>query len=80
MRSPSRSRPAGDKTPTPGSRWPQGPAAKQKKRKNPQPPFITSKLQQDAARQLGFACRKTMRVAQRLYEGREISASRAPSA
>jgi DNA topoisomerase-1 len=45
--------------------------AKQKK-KNPLPPFITSKLQQDAARQLGFTVTKTMRVAQGLYEGREI--------
>ena len=42
------------------------------KRKHPYPPFITSKLQQDAARQLGFSVRKTMRVAQGLYEGREI--------
>jgi DNA topoisomerase-1 len=45
--------------------------AKEKK-KNPQPPFITSKLQQDAARQLGFPVSKTMRLAQGLYEGREI--------
>ncbi len=42
------------------------------KKKNPQPPFITSKLQQDAARQLGFPVSKTMRLAQGLYEGREI--------
>ena len=42
------------------------------KRKHPLPPFITSKLQQDASRQLGFAVKKTMRVAQGLYEGREI--------
>ena len=42
------------------------------KKKNPFPPFITSKLQQDAARQLGFTVKKTMRVAQGLYEGREI--------
>ena len=43
------------------------------KRKNPLPPFITSKLQQDAARQLGFPVTKTMRVAQGLYEGKEIA-------
>ncbi len=43
--------------------------AKEKK-KHPLPPFITSKLQQDAARQLGFAVSKTMRLAQGLYEGR----------
>jgi len=42
------------------------------KRKHPYPPFITSKLQQDASRQLGFTVKKTMRVAQGLYEGREI--------
>lgn len=45
--------------------------AKQK-RKNPQPPFITSRLQQDAARQLGFQVSRTMRVAQRLYEGVDL--------
>jgi len=45
--------------------------ARQKK-KNPLPPFITSKLQQDAARSLGFPVQKTMRLAQGLYEGREI--------
>ena len=42
------------------------------KKKNPQPPFITSKLQQDAARQLGYPVAKTMRLAQGLYEGREL--------
>ena len=42
------------------------------KRKNPPPPFTTSKLQQDAARQLGYPVGKTMRLAQGLYEGREI--------
>ncbi len=44
----------------------------QEKKKNPPPPFITSKLQQDAARQLGFPVAKTMRLAQGLYEGREL--------
>jgi len=42
------------------------------KRKNPAPPFTTSKLQQDAARQLGYAVSRTMRVAQRLYEGADM--------
>ncbi len=42
------------------------------RRKNPAPPFITSQLQQGAARRLGFAVRRTMQIAQRLYEGREI--------
>ncbi|MDT5294533.1 MAG: topoisomerase, partial [Acidobacteriota bacterium] len=42
------------------------------RKRNPVPPFITSKLQQEAARKLGFAVKKTMMVAQRLYEGVEI--------
>jgi DNA topoisomerase-1 len=42
------------------------------RRKSPPPPFITSQLQQAAARRLGFAVRRTMQIAQRLYEGREI--------
>jgi DNA topoisomerase I len=42
------------------------------RRKNPAPPFITSQLQQVAARRYSFAVRRTMQLAQRLYEGREI--------
>ncbi len=42
---------------------------KSKRRRNPSPPFITSTLQQDAARKLHFSVRRTMRVAQQLYEG-----------
>ncbi len=42
---------------------------KKQRRRNPQPPFITSTLQQDASRKLGFSAQKTMSVAQRLYEG-----------
>ncbi|MBC8645900.1 MAG: type I DNA topoisomerase [Thermoanaerobaculia bacterium] len=42
------------------------------RRKNPPPPFITSQLQQVASRRLGFAVRRTMQIAQRLYEGKEI--------
>jgi len=45
--------------------------ARERKR-NPVPPFITSKLQQDAFRKLRFPVRKTMQVAQRLYEGIEV--------
>ena len=44
------------------------------RKRNPVPPFITSKLQQEAARKLGFAVKKTMMVAQKLYEGVEIGA------
>jgi len=42
------------------------------KRRNPVPPFTTSKLQQDAARRLRFTVKKTMMLAQRLYEGVEL--------
>ena len=42
------------------------------RRKNPPPPFITSQLQQAAARRLSFAVRRTMQIAQRLYEGRDV--------
>ncbi len=41
-------------------------------RRNPPPPFITSTLQQEAQRKLGFDASHTMRVAQRLYEGVDI--------
>jgi len=43
-------------------------ASKERKRR-PAPPFITSTLQQEAARKLGFTTSRTMRVAQKLYEG-----------
>ncbi len=46
-------------------------ATKERKR-NPTPPFITSKLQQEAARKFGFSVKRTMQVAQKLYEGIEI--------
>ncbi|MEF3275534.1 MAG: type I DNA topoisomerase [Chloroflexus sp.] len=42
------------------------------KRRNPAPPFTTSTLQQEAARKLGFSAKKTMTLAQRLYEGVDI--------
>lgn len=45
---------------------------KKSRRRNPPPPFITSTLQQEAARKLGFPARRTMAVAQQLYEGIEI--------
>jgi DNA topoisomerase-1 len=48
-------------------------STKERKR-NPVPPFITSKLQQEAARKLSFAVKKTMMLAQKLYEGVEIGA------
>jgi len=42
------------------------------RKRNPAPPFITSTLQQDAGRKLGFSAKKTMTVAQQLYEGIEV--------
>ncbi|WP_430432019.1 type I DNA topoisomerase [Oceanicaulis sp.] len=41
-------------------------------KRNPPPPFTTSTLQQEAARKLGFDAQRTMRTAQRLYEGVEL--------
>lgn len=41
-------------------------------KRNPAPPFITSTLQQEASRKLGFSVKKTMTVAQQLYEGIDI--------
>ncbi len=45
---------------------------RKEKRRNPAAPFITSRLQQDAARKLRFTPKKTMTLAQQLYEGLEI--------
>jgi DNA topoisomerase-1 len=42
------------------------------RKRNPAPPFITSTLQQDAGRKLSFSAKKTMTVAQQLYEGIEV--------
>ncbi|PIR38040.1 MAG: DNA topoisomerase I [Alphaproteobacteria bacterium CG11_big_fil_rev_8_21_14_0_20_39_49] len=42
---------------------------KKQARRNPQPPFTTSSLQQEASRKLGFGAKRTMSVAQKLYEG-----------
>lgn len=45
---------------------------KSTKNKNPLPPFTTSTLQQDAYRKINFATRRTMSIAQQLYEGTEV--------
>jgi len=45
---------------------------KQEKQRHPLPPFITSRLQQEAYRKLSFSAQKTMRIAQRLYEGEDL--------
>ena len=47
---------------------------RKEKKRNPVAPFITSRLQQDAARKLHFTPKKTMTLAQQLYEGVEIGA------
>jgi len=49
-----------------------GKVSTKKKKKNPLPPFITSLLQQEAHGKLGFTAKKTMSVAQNLYEGIEL--------
>ncbi len=46
---------------------------KKRVRRNPKPPYITSTLQQDAANRLGFTARKTMVIAQELYEGIDLA-------
>ncbi|MFS0553037.1 type I DNA topoisomerase [Brevibacillus sp. 179-C9.3 HS] len=45
---------------------------KRERKRNPSPPFITSSLQQEAARKLNFRTSKTMRIAQELYEGIDV--------
>ncbi len=45
---------------------------KKERKRHPSPPFITSTLQQEAARKLGFGATRTMRLAQQLYEGVRI--------
>jgi DNA topoisomerase I len=45
---------------------------RKQRRRNPAPPFTTSTLQQEAARKLGFNARRTMRLAQQLYEGVDV--------
>jgi DNA topoisomerase-1 len=44
----------------------------QEKQRHPLPPFITSRLQQEAYRKLSFPAQKTMRIAQKLYEGIDL--------
>ncbi len=49
--------------------WTVGEVSRREQRRNPQAPFITSTLQQEASRKLGFSNRRTMQAAQQLYEG-----------
>jgi DNA topoisomerase I len=54
------------------AKWSVRSVEKKERRSNPRAPYTTSKLQQDASSRLGFNVRRTMGVAQRLYEGVEI--------
>lgn len=47
---------------------------KKRRKRRPLPPFITSKLQQDGSRRFGFTAKRTMMIAQRLYEGIDLGA------
>ncbi|MBI3825459.1 MAG: type I DNA topoisomerase [Candidatus Rokubacteria bacterium] len=57
-----------------GARWVVRSVTRGERRRNPLPPFITSTMQQEAGRKLGFSARKTMTVAQQLYEGIDVGA------
>ncbi|MBT2654351.1 type I DNA topoisomerase [Bacillus sp. ISL-18] len=55
-----------------GNKFKVNSVSKKERRRNPAPPFITSSLQQEAARKLNFRAKKTMMLAQQLYEGIEL--------
>ena len=55
-----------------GASWIVGKVEKKERRRFPTPPFVTSKLQQEAARKLGFQPKRTMQIAQHLYEGADL--------
>src|SRR6185295_150632 len=55
-----------------GAAWTVTKVEKKERRRHPTPPFITSRLQQEASRKLGYQPARTMRIAQRLYEGVEL--------
>jgi DNA topoisomerase I len=57
-----------------GERWTVKTVTRGERKRNPAPPFITSTLQQEAARKLHFSAKKTMLLAQQLYEGIEVGA------
>ena len=55
-----------------GANWRIESIEQKERSRKPTPPFITSKLQQEASRKLGFSAKKTMTLAQRLYEGIDL--------
>jgi DNA topoisomerase I len=57
-----------------GQEWRVKSVTQGERRRNPAAPFITSTLQQDASRKLHFSAKKTMMLAQQLYEGVELGA------
>jgi len=57
-----------------GSSWTISRIEKKDVKRRPAPPFITSTLQQEASRKFGFGAKRTMSIAQRLYEGLELGA------
>ena len=55
-----------------GATWTVAKVEKRERRRNPAPPFITSRLQQEASRKLGYSPSRTMSIAQRLYMGVDL--------
>ena len=55
-----------------GAEWVVARVERKERRRFPTPPLITSRLQQEASRKLGYAPSRTMRIAQKLYEGVEL--------
>ncbi|MCO5215193.1 MAG: type I DNA topoisomerase [Thermomicrobiales bacterium] len=57
-----------------GAKWQVETVQRRQTRRKPQPPFTTSTLQQEASRKLGYSVRRTMQLAQELYEGVDLGA------
>ena len=55
-----------------GAKYVVAQVSKKEQKRHPSPPFITSTLQQEAARKLGFSAKRTMVIAQKLYEGIDL--------
>ncbi len=58
-----------------GASWQVSAVQRRQTRRRPQAPFTTSTLQQEASRKLGFSVRRTMQIAQELYEGVDLGAA-----
>jgi len=54
------------------AKWTVTKVERKERRRHPTPPFVTSRLQQEASRKLGYQPSRTMRIAQRLYEGIDL--------